>query len=591
MTLEKLTTLALSMYSNKGAYALLCGAGISRNAGIPTGWEIENDLIRQIAATKGVEMSGDWHEWYRRTFGKSAEYSKLLGDVSKTSTERVQLMRSYFEPTDEEREDGMKLPTKTHKCIAQLAKGGYVKVIITTNFDRLFETALNDIGVPYQTVYHADDIAKITPLVHSGVTVVKLNGDYLDCRFRNTSEELDSYQPELKEFLTRIFEDFGLVTCGWSAMWDKGLTEIIHGAKLTRYGSYFSYVGKTSDSLNELAEGRNADLIKIDDADRFFSELQEQVSALEKINLSKTISADLFVTRVKKYLPIPEKSIDLEELIENEGKYAQDTILKYASYNFCITPEVFRKYLDLHKQAVEKLIPAAIAVVRWGKEKQVIQFKEILIRLCLRPLVNGEFTCEGTQYLHLLASCFLFNAIGIASVKYKKFSHLKSLFKVKVPAGNVTNISSPMNLVYLVLTDHWGDDKVNSYLQTHTYSPFSLMVMNELWPYFKTCFLTENEYKQTFYAWEHLWSMMYRYYKCDPFPRIREVYYPMGIFNYKSRSYITSKDGFYYDFFTEADSMKDNWSPIVQGLFDSKYTEYEKIKTEADAYYRKNIRL
>ena len=41
MGIEKLTTLAFSMYSNKGAYALLLGSGISRSAYIPSGWEVE----------------------------------------------------------------------------------------------------------------------------------------------------------------------------------------------------------------------------------------------------------------------------------------------------------------------------------------------------------------------------------------------------------------------------------------------------------------------------------------------------------------------------------------------------------------------
>jgi hypothetical protein len=29
-----------SIYSNKGVFALLLGSGISRSAGIPTGWEV-----------------------------------------------------------------------------------------------------------------------------------------------------------------------------------------------------------------------------------------------------------------------------------------------------------------------------------------------------------------------------------------------------------------------------------------------------------------------------------------------------------------------------------------------------------------------
>lgn len=54
MTIEKLTTLAFSMYSNKGAYALLLGSGISRSAHIPTGWEVETALIEQLAASKKI---------------------------------------------------------------------------------------------------------------------------------------------------------------------------------------------------------------------------------------------------------------------------------------------------------------------------------------------------------------------------------------------------------------------------------------------------------------------------------------------------------------------------------------------------------
>jgi hypothetical protein len=39
-------SLAFSMYSNKGVFALLLGSGASRSARIPTGWEIMMDLIR-----------------------------------------------------------------------------------------------------------------------------------------------------------------------------------------------------------------------------------------------------------------------------------------------------------------------------------------------------------------------------------------------------------------------------------------------------------------------------------------------------------------------------------------------------------------
>ena len=96
MGIEKLTTLAFSMYSNKGAYALLHGSGISRSAHIPSGWEVEEKLIQKIGVSQGVAESEDWHQWYKDCYKQSASYSALLGEIVKTPTERVQLMRSFL---------------------------------------------------------------------------------------------------------------------------------------------------------------------------------------------------------------------------------------------------------------------------------------------------------------------------------------------------------------------------------------------------------------------------------------------------------------------------------------------------------------
>ena len=104
MTIEKLTTLAFSMYSNKGAYALLLGSGISRSAHIPTGWEVETALIEQLAASKKDIIKDNPHQWFKERYEKEASYSFLLEELVKTPTERVQLMKQFFEPTEEEKE-------------------------------------------------------------------------------------------------------------------------------------------------------------------------------------------------------------------------------------------------------------------------------------------------------------------------------------------------------------------------------------------------------------------------------------------------------------------------------------------------------
>lgn len=587
MSINRITTIALSMYSNKGAYALLCGAGISRSAGIKTGWDIEEDLIRKIAATQEVFQSEDWHEWYRSKFNKEATYSYLLSEVVSTSTERVKLMREYFEATDEEKEDGLKQPTKAHKAIAKLAKLGYVRIIVSPNFDRLFETALQNESVDFQVVYNVDDLSKITPIVHGGVVIVKLNGDYQDCRFRNTQDELDSYDPEMESFLRKIFEDFGLITTGWSAQWDKGLIGIMKNAKPSRYGSFFTYVGKHNDALCNLAESRNGELMNISNADQLFTELLEQISALEKLNSMNALTKDVFVRRVKKYIA-NVNVMDLTDLIEEEAKRAHDKIMQYAIYDFQIDAESFSFYKQLHLEAIDNLIPASIEIVRWGNDEQMSLLCEVLKRLCFKPIRNGERASQNTVYLHLLASNFLFNAIGFACVKYHKYGALERFFHVKVKPGGIFDTTLPINMVHMIAEDHWDRNALNEFMGKNYLYPASMLKLNVLKPYFIDRFLDEDNYEQTYFIWEQLFSLMYAYYECDPFKDGRETFYPLCYFIKKRINYKLIEGCEYNDFFNLADKLQDQWEPIAQGLFNGKYSEYKSCKDKADEYYLKH---
>jgi hypothetical protein len=56
-----------------------------------------------------------------------------------------------------------------------------------------------------------DHVAGAVPLVHAGPVIVKLHGDYLDTRIRNTAGELSVYEPALDALLDRVLDEFGLV--------------------------------------------------------------------------------------------------------------------------------------------------------------------------------------------------------------------------------------------------------------------------------------------------------------------------------------------------------------------------------------------
>jgi len=117
---------------------------------------VVTELVRRVAAVEDpdsiVEAAGDPEKWWHEHHGGTLGYSTLLEAVAPTPAARQGLLADFFEPSDEEREQGIKTPSRGHLAIAELVKRGSVKVIITTNFDRLIEQALDAVGVASQVI-------------------------------------------------------------------------------------------------------------------------------------------------------------------------------------------------------------------------------------------------------------------------------------------------------------------------------------------------------------------------------------------------------------------------------------------------------
>jgi hypothetical protein len=315
---NEITSLAVSMQSNKGVYALLLGSGVSHSAGIPTGWQIVEDLIRQIARAKGSACEPDPATWYEKEFGSQPKYTTIIDQLAKSPSERSQLLRSYFEPTEDERQRGIKLPTAAHKSIAHLVSEGYVRVILTTNFDRLMETALEAAGVTATVLRTPDSIDGAMPLVHMKHCVLKLHGDYGDTRIMNTADEVAVYDPRIDKLLDQILDEYGLIVCGWSAEWDTALRAAIKRCGSRRFTTYWTTIGDLKSSADELVKSRHAEVVEINSADTFFSKLSETVDSLPTLSGKRPLAAALEITTLKRYLSDPKYRIELHDLIKEE---------------------------------------------------------------------------------------------------------------------------------------------------------------------------------------------------------------------------------------------------------------------------------
>jgi hypothetical protein len=316
--IDPLISLAFAVSNGPGVYAVLLGSGISRAAAIPTGWEVIEDLTRKLAAAMGENADPDPAAWFRSKFNAEPSYSDLLNRLAKAPSERAALLRQYFEPNEEERSRGLKVPTKAHRAIASLAAAGYLRVLVTTNFDRLLEMALTEAGIVPTVISTADAALGALPLIHSRCTVVKLHGDYLDSRIKNTTEELSSYEPQIGALLDRILDEFGLIVCGWSAEWDIALCSSFERTPNRRFTTYWAARGALTNRAKRLVDLRQAEVVPITDADSFFSELSQKVSALADFHAPHPLSIAAAVEMLKKFLPRPEFQIAQHDLMVRE---------------------------------------------------------------------------------------------------------------------------------------------------------------------------------------------------------------------------------------------------------------------------------
>ena len=440
---DALTRLAFAVYGNPGVYALLLGSGLSRAAGIPTGWEITLDLIRRVAVAQGTTDQPDWAAWYKRKFGKEPNYPELIAQLGPFADERRAILNGYIEPTDDDLQQGRKIPTKAHHAIANLVQLEMVRVLITTNFDRLLEQALRERGIEPTVVDSVHAIRGAEPLTHAKCYLVKLHGDYKDSRIRNTDLELSKYPTEFITLLDRIFEDHGLIVCGWSGAWDVALYDAIMHNRSRRYSTYWAARGPLEDAAQRIVTQHRGQILSIADADSFFGHLDNQVQTLARTHRRNPENVDLLVATTKRLVADHDRRIDLNDLLESEVRRCLHTL-------HSAMPEVdatgagtgAEQLIAFQESSVEPLGRMLGILGRWGHGTEHESAVNGLLALWLQAAESKPAIVHLRQYPAVL----LLWAYGIGLTIAKRWRDLHSLLSHPVNSG----YGHPYRLVYVV---------------------------------------------------------------------------------------------------------------------------------------------
>lgn len=449
------TTLAFSVFENPGVYALLIGSGVSRAAQIPTGWEVTLDLVRRVAALQGVEEQPDWESWHRQEFGGEPNYSNLLDKIATTPDERRSILHSYIEPTPEEFAERKKVPTKAHEAIAKLVQTGYVRVIITTNFDRLIENALREAGVEPYIVRSDDDIAGSVPLIHTKCILIKVHGDYLDTRIKNTDAELAGYSPQMNALLDRIVDEHGLIVCGWSSDWDPALKAAIVRAPARRYPLFWAARGEPSSGARDLIAQRAGQVVSIQSADAFFARLLKAVETQVQMRRQNPRSLELLVASTKRFIARPEERISLDDLLLTETRRLGDSLGDtFFSASVGWTPEMFEQRVARYESLSEPLARIFGVLGRWGDGTDFDKAADTVGRLAKRGEGNGLVVLIGLQSY---PSVLTFYAYALGLLKAKRYRELFRLFGYQVYDRNREDRDNLLRLLFLGSWKGWDE--------------------------------------------------------------------------------------------------------------------------------------
>ncbi|MDE0021477.1 MAG: SIR2 family protein [Candidatus Poribacteria bacterium] len=501
-------SLAFSVQSNPGVYAVLIGSGVSRQAGISTGWEITHDLIRKLAASHGEDCGSDPESWYSKKYKKSPDYSEIIEQLAKTPSERQLLLKSYFEPNDDEREEGLKQPTDAHKAIAAIAAQKFIKVIITTNFDRLTENALKEAGAPGPIVLSSPDQVKgMRPLQHmEECCLIKLHGDYLDTPILNTERELENYSPEIDGLLDRIIDEYGLIVCGWSAKWDPALRKAIERAPSRRFTTYWAAYGDLNEETEKLIQHRNAEVIQIQGADEFFQNLHRQVEAIQNFSKVDPLSKAVAVASLKRYLSPPQDHIRVSELV---NEVAHQVVEAVSTENFPLNmrPDVgeidkqIPERLARYKSACETLLEMAVFSGAWAEEESHYVVWEQALTDLVPPPIEAPLYMPSLARLRNYPGTLLLYALGIGAVAKNRFGFLRRMFDVRfvrpsAPHADETTAVEKFSLLNVLDSgwNFWDDPEKERNLEL----PTNDWMRREMLPFAKQIIPNEKTYTWMF---------------------------------------------------------------------------------------------
>jgi type III secretion system FlhB-like substrate exporter len=412
---------------NPGDYAVLLGSGISSSAGIPTGSSIVLDLIRKIALLRDTEDLPDPEKWYIKTFETRPVFGDILNGLRFTEEERRGVLVPYIEGGNDADQEPPQ-PTEAHSAIADLVKRGYIRIILTTNLDRLMERALHEISVDFDVISSEGGFDGAPAVHRTSCLVAKLHGDYREPGVRLTAKELEQYPPPVRRFLRKILQEFGLIICGWSGESDVALRESILRTSNHRFSSFWLSLSGSgpSEHAEKVISACRAQEVPIDSADGAFSDLLARVHALEESGRSHPESVSMVVQQIRQYATEDRAFPKLEALLHQESETLFMLLEKENTNWESVKLKIgtFHQRIHRYEELSERMAQVLATVAFYCEDQAPLLLKRCISRLAAFP---KAYSNDSYAALQRYPALLLVYAAGMASIVAGRYSNLHAV--------------------------------------------------------------------------------------------------------------------------------------------------------------------
>lgn len=392
MSVDPILPLSISIAEGERTYAFFLGSGISNKAGIPTGKKILRETIKLLykMENEGLEVKDEEvEEWFKESEYADWGYSEILEELYPSKEDRRNFLENFFLG---------KIPTESHHIIAEMVEKKLVKVIITTNFDRLMEQALEKKGIAYDVVSSEKDLLELKPREHSNCRIFKLHGDYQKFNIKNTKDELKKLEKGIFDEFKDILNSYGIVVIGYGGL-DNGVMNCFEKRNNPRYTLYWVSRESLNDKVEELIRQQNGKIIVRPSADELFRELFRKIDIYETHQTGET--PEFLIQEVIEYLRVNDY-IGLNEVLKKQKKVIETKYYEITQR----TDEIYKSHEDFEPHTDIKVEP-----------------------LYEEPKINNSLEIPIKGYIEFEKYVDILTAIGLILIEYGDVKYFKTLLK------------------------------------------------------------------------------------------------------------------------------------------------------------------